>query len=461
MVYVPHTDEERRQMLAAIGVEDIAALFADIPAPYRYPEMGLPEPASEMEILQELRDLSSSNLNTYEVPTFLGAGAYRHWSPTVIDSIISRGEFATAYTPYQPEVSQGTLQAIFEFQSMICDLTGMEVANASHYDGATATAEAVIQALNVFRMKRSKVVVAPAVHPMYRQVIRTYTQGMDLEIVGDQDLTASLEDVIGLVDKNTACLILQSPNFFGEIERVEGLADRIHEQGNGTLLAVATHPIALGLLNPPGAFGADIVMGEGQPLGLGLSFGGPYLGFYATREQYVRQLAGRLVGETVDIEGKRAYALTLTTREQHIRREKATSNICTNQGLMMLAATVYLSTLGKQGLRKVAELNYHKAHYAAQEIDALDGFSVVGAKPFFNEFVVRCPAPVAEINDFLLNDYFIEIIGGYDLGRDYPHLQKHMLVAVTEMNSRAEIDDFVAALAEFAAHEAAGGEHHG
>lgn len=457
MVYVPHTDEERRQMLAAIGVEDIAALFADIPAAYRYPEIGLPEPASEMDIMRELRELSSANLNVYEVPTFLGAGAYRHWVPAIIDTVISRGEFATAYTPYQPEVSQGTLQAIFEFQSLICDLTAMEVANASHYDGATATAEAVIQALNVFRLKRKKIVMAPTVHPMYRQVVRTYTQGMGLEIVGDQDLTASLEDIVGLVDKNTACIILQSPNFFGEIERLAGLADRIHEQGQGTLLAVATHPIALGLFNPPGAFGADIVMGEGQPLGLGLSFGGPYLGFYATREQYVRQIAGRLAGETVDIEGRRAFALTLTTREQHIRREKATSNICTNQGLMMLAATVYLATLGKQGLRKLAELNYHKAHYAAQQINELDGFSVVNTKPFFNEFVVRCPAPVAEINDFLLNDYFMEIIGGYDLSRDYPHLQQHMLVAVTEMNSREEIDDFVAALAEFAAHRVAGG----
>jgi len=358
-------------------------------------------------------------------------------------------------------VSQGTLQAIFEFQSLICDLTGMEVANASHYDGATATAEAVIQALNVFRLKRTKVVVAPTVHPLYRQVIRTYTQGMGLQIVGDDDLTASLEQVTALVDKNTACLILQSPNFFGELEALDGLADRVHQQGDGTLLAVATNPISLGLFTPPGALGADIVMGEGQPLGLGLNFGGPYLGFYATREQYVRQLAGRLAGETVDAEGRRAFVLTLTTREQHIRREKATSNICTNQGLMMLAATVYLSALGKQGLRKIAELNYHKAHYAAREIDALEGFSVVGARPFFNEFVVRCPAPVAEINDFLLNEYFLEIIGGYDLGRDYPQLQNHMLVAVTEMNSREEIDDFVAALAEFDAHHAAGGEHHG
>lgn len=461
MVYVPHTDEERRQMLAAIGVKELTELFADIPAQYRYPEIGLPEPASEMEIVQELRDLSAANLNAYEVPMFLGAGAYRHWVPAVVDSIISRGEFATAYTPYQPEVSQGTLQAIFEFQSLICDLTGMEVANASHYDGATAAAEAMIQALNVFRLKRNKVVVAPSVHPIYRQVMRTYAQGMNLDITGDEEPGASLEQVLALVDKNTACLLIQSPNFFGELEALDGLAERVHQQGDGTLLAVGTNPISLGLFNPPGALGADIVFGEGQPLGLGLNFGGPYLGFYATRDQYVRQLAGRLAGETVDVEGKRAFALTLTTREQHIRREKATSNICTNQGLMMLAATVYLSTLGKQGLRKVAELNYHKAHYAAREIDALEGFSVVSTRPFFNEFVVRCPAPVEEINAFLLDEYFIEIIGGYDLVWDYPHLENAMLVAVTEMNSREEIDDFVAALAEFSAHHVAGGKHHG
>ncbi|MBN1261805.1 MAG: aminomethyl-transferring glycine dehydrogenase subunit GcvPA [Anaerolineae bacterium] len=460
MVYVPHTDDERRAMLASIGVDRIEDLFSDIPQEHRYPELGLPPAASELEILQELRDLAAANLNAYEVPTFLGAGAYRHWAPSVVDYIISRGEFATAYTPYQPEISQGTLQAIFEYQSMICDLTGMEVSNASHYDGATAAAEAVIQALNVFRMKRRKVVIAPTVHPQYREVVRTYTQGMGLEIVGDDDLTRSLEEVVALVDKETACLILQSPNFFGEIELLEGLGGLVHEMGNGALLAVATNPISLGLLNPPGAFDVDIVMGEGQPLGLGLNFGGPYLGFYACRKKHLRQIAGRLVGEAHDVEGQRGYALTLTTREQHIRRERATSNICTNQGLMMLAATVYLSVLGKQGLRKIAELNYHKAHYAAQEIDTLDTFSVVNTKPFFNEFVVRCPAPVEEINDFLLSDYPIEIIGGYDLGRDYPHLQNHMLVAVTEMNSREEIDDFVSALAEDEAHEVIGGHTH-
>jgi len=461
MVYLPHTDEERRQMLEAIGVESLEALFADIPPAYRYPELGLPEPLSEAEILQELTELSQANLNASLVPTFLGAGAYRHWSPSVIDYLISRGEFATAYTPYQPEVSQGTLQAIFEYQSMICDLTGMEVANASHYDGATATAEAVIQAINVFRLKRKKIVLSPTLHPQYREVVRTYTQGMGLDIVGDDDPQRSLEALIALVDADTACVIVQSPNFLGEIEPLAGLADRIHAQDPRTLLAVVTNPLSLGLFTPPGDYGADIVLGEGQPLGLGLNFGGPYLGFYATREKYLRQLAGRLVGETVDVDGKRGFTLTLSTREQHIRREKATSNICTNQGLMALAATIYLAALGKQGLRKIAELNYHKAHYAAQQINVLEGYEVLTTKPFFNEFMVACPASVEEINDFLLDDYDIEIIGGYDLGRNFPGWENRMLIAVTEMNSREEIDDFIEALEEFAAiHQAGGGDHH-
>jgi glycine dehydrogenase subunit 1 len=450
MVYIPHTDEERTEMLAAIGVNGIGALFQDVPKKFRYPKLDLPEPLSEMEIMQELQFLASLNLNANTVPTFLGAGAYRHWVPSVVDYVISRGEFYTAYTPYQAEVSQGTLQAIFEYQSMICDLTGMDVANASHYDGATAAAEAVIQAYNVFRKKRNKVVLAPTIHPHYRQTIRTYTQGMDVEIIGDETPTASLEHLIDLVDERTACLILQTPNFLGQLEDLAGVADRVHAQGKDALLAVITNPISLGLLKPPGDYGADIVLGEGQPLGLGLNFGGPYLGFYATKSQYVRQIAGRLIGKTVDIENKDAFVMTLTTREQHIRRDKATSNICSNQGLMALAATVYMAALGKQGLKKVAELNYHKAHYAARTIDAIDGFTVIQDRPFFNEFVVRCPAPVNEINAFLLEGLEeIEIIGGYDLGQDYPHLADHMLVAVTEMNSRHEINLLAEALAAF------------
>ncbi len=450
MVYIPHTDAERQAMLAAIGVESLEELFWDIPEKFRYPQLELPEPLSEMETLQELQFLAGLNLNANTTPTFLGAGAYRHWVPSVVDYVISRGEFYTAYTPYQAEVSQGTLQAIFEYESMICDLTGMDVANASHYDGATAAAEAVIQAYNVFRKKRNKIVLAPTVHPHYRQVIHTYTQGMGVKIVGGDDPTTSPEQLLELVDEQTACLILQTPDFLGQLHDLAGLADAIHARGKDAQLVVITNPISLGLLKPPGDYGADTVVGEGQPLGLGLNFGGPYLGFYATRAQFARQMAGRLVGKTVDLEGKDGYVMTLTTREQHIRRDKATSNICSNQGLMALAATVYMAALGRHGLRKVAELNYHKAHYAADVIDALEDFSVVRRKPFFNEFVVHCPAPVEEINTFLLEGIeAVEIIGGYDLAQDYPHLANHMLVAVTEMNSRHEIDLLAEALGAF------------
>jgi len=450
MVYIPHTDAERQAMLADIGVENVEELFWDIPEKFRYPQLDLPEPLSEMETLQELQFLAGLNLNANTTPAFLGAGAYRHWVPSVVDYVISRGEFYTAYTPYQAEVSQGTLQAIFEYESMICDLTGMDVANASHYDGATAAAEAVIQAYNAFRKKRNKVVLAPTIHPHYRQVIHTYTQGMGLEIVGGDDPTTEIAQLIELVDEQTACLILQTPDFLGQMHDLTGLADAIHARGKDTQFVVITNPISLGLLKPPGDYGADIVLGEGQPLGLGLNFGGPYLGFYATRSQYARQMAGRLVGKTVDLEGKEGYVMTLTTREQHIRRDKATSNICSNQGLMALVATVYMAALGKHGLRKVAELNYHKAHYAAAAIDAVKGFSVVRRKPFFNEFVVRCPKPADEVNTFLIDGMeSVEIIGGYDLGQDYPHLADHMLVAVTEMNSRHEIDLLVEALSAF------------
>jgi glycine dehydrogenase subunit 1 len=359
-----------------------------------------------------------------------------------VSAVLSRGEFYTAYTPYQPEISQGTLQAIFEYQTMICALTGMEVSNASHYDGATATAEAVITAINVHRLKRCQVILSPLVHPEYRAVVRTYTQGMGLTIVGDEGDGST--KLTSLLDKDTACLIVQYPDFLGQFEDLSALAEAVHAVG--ALLIVVTDPIALGLLKPPGEFGADIVLGEGQGMGAGLNFGGPYLGFFATQDKYVRKTAGRLVGQTVDAEGNRGFVLTLSTREQHIRREKATSNICTNQGLVALAAAVYMAALGKCGMRQVAELCYHKAHYAADQIDALAGYTILRDKPFFKEFVVRCPQPVEVINDVLLNEW--GIIGGYDLGRDYSHLKDHMLLCVTEMNPREEIDMLVEALEE-------------
>ncbi len=446
MSYVPHTDADRAEMLAAIGVEQVEDLFHDVAAACRFPGLNLPEPLSEMEIMAELQAMSEENLNTGHFACFLGAGAYQHYVPRIVDHVISRSEFYTAYTPYQPEISQGTLQSIFEYQSMVCALTGMEVANASHYDGATSAAEAVIMALNVGRGKRRRVILSPRIQPEYRAVVRTYTQGMALEIVGDQGLTADLDDLTTLLDRNTACLVVQSPNFLGEIEDLAGLADQVHDAG--ALLVVVADPISLGLLKPPGDYGADIVVGEGQALGNGLNFGGPYLGIFACREKDVRRSAGRLVGQTVDADGKRGFVLTLSTREQHIRRERATSNICTNQALCALAASVHLAALGKSGLRLLAELCYHKAHYAAGRIAELEGYHVVGGKPFFKEFVVHCPAPVAEINDYLLEEW--GILGGYSLGRDYPHLEDHMLICVTEVNRRAEIDALVDGLAEAA-----------
>jgi len=450
MDYIPHTDADRRAMLATIGVGDVADLFHDIPAAYRFPKLELPPAASELEILQELQQMSEENVDLTHVASFLGAGAYRRFIPSVVNHIISRSEFFTAYTPYQPEMSQGTLQALFEYQTMICALTGLEVANGSHYDGATSTAEAIIMALHVARGARRRVVLSPTLHPQYRAVARTYTQGMGLSLVGDERLAnADPETLASLCDDDTAVLIVQNPDFLGCLytpAEMQALAEKVHKCG--ALFAVAVDPISLGLFVPPGAYGADIVVGEGQALGNPLSFGGPYLGLFACRMEHVRRSAGRIAGETTDTQGRRGFVLTLSTREQHIRREKATSNICTNQALNALAAAVYLSALGKAGLRRVAELSYHKAHYAAERIASLKGYQVLRQRPFFDEFVVRFPKPVAAINRYLLEEW--DIIGGYDLGQDYPELANHSLLCVTEMNSRAEIEDLVDALSEAA-----------
>ena len=445
MTFIPHTDTNRREMLAKIGVDNIGDLFHDIPSDRLYVDFDLPEPLSEMEAGWELSELAGANIDTTRYACFLGAGAYNHYVPSVVDYVLQRGEFYTAYTPYQPEISQGTLQAIFEYQSMICALTGMEVSNASHYDGATSLAEAVIMAINVHRGKRRKIILSPTIHPEYRKVVRTYVQGMGLTIVGDDELT-DLAALQALIDDDTAMLAVQNPNFFGQVEELSPLAEACH--ANEALLTVVADPISLGMFKSPGEMGADIVVGEGQSLGGGLNFGGPYLGFFATRQQHVRRMAGRLVGETTDVDGQRGYVLTLATREQHIRREKATSNICTNQGLLALAAGVYLAALGRCGLPQTASLCYHKAHYAAAQIDGLEDYEVWQDKPFFKEFVVKCPRPAAAINLHLLEAW--DIIGGYDLGRDYLHLADHMLLAVTESNTREEIDDLVAALEEVA-----------
>lgn len=440
MSYIPHTDAERREMLETIGVSSIEELYEDVPKGFRYPELDLPERVSEMEVAEELQLLSEANLSTQQATCFLGAGAYDHYVPSVVDHILRRNEFYTAYTPYQPEISQGTLQAIFEFQSLMSYLTAMQVSNASHYDGATSLAEAVILALNHHHGQRHKIVLSPGVHPHYRQVVRTYLQGQEFQVVGDETLETRPEDQL---DEDTTLVAVQYPDFFGRIDDLTGLGEAAHAVG--ALLCVVANPTALGMLRPPGDFGADVVVGEGQPLGIPLSFGGPYIGFFTTREEYVRKMSGRLVGETVDSRGQRGYVLTLTPREQHIRRGRATSNICTNQGLMALAVTAYLAVVGKSGLREVAELCYHKAHYAADQIAALPGYSLWNSGPFFHEFVVRCPQPVSEINQALLE---YDIIGGYDLGQDYPELDRHMLLAVTEKIHKEDIDDLVEALKE-------------
>ena len=429
MAYTPHTEADRQAMLAAIGVRSLADLFQDVPERFRYPDLHLPEALSEMEVLQEMEHLAGKNLVSGQMAMFLGAGAYHHFIPSVVPYLASRGEYATAYTPYQPEVSQGTLQSIFEYQSLMGRLTGMDVVNASHYDGATAMVEGALMAVRALQGKRDKILVSPSIHPQYRQTLRTYLSGDNqLQVSGDEEAGADLQDLEEAIDARTACVIVQNPDFFGDIHDLSRLSKVIHDAG--ALLVVVSNPItALGLLQPPGAYGADIVAAEGQPLGIPLSFGGPYLGVLGCREALVRRLPGRLVGETVDAEGRRGFVLTLTPREQHIRREKATSNICTNQGLMALMSGIYLACMGKQGLRLVAEMCYHKAHFAAQEIGNLKGYSVVNSGPFFNEFVIRCPKPAAEINQALLRR---EILGGYDLHLDYPNREKQMLLCVTE-----------------------------
>jgi glycine dehydrogenase subunit 1 len=450
MSYVPHTDAERSEMLAAIGLSRMTDLFPAVPAQVRFPELKLPPAASELDIAREMRGLAARNIAVDPAFSFLGAGTYHHFRPATVDYVLSRGEFYTSYTQYQPEVSQGMLQALFEYQSMICRLTGMEVSNASHYDGATALAEAVLLALNVAQGKRSKVILSPAVHPQYRAVVKTYLRGTEAgTIAGDEEGSADLDHLTSLLDQDTAALVIQNPNFFGQCEGVGGLADAVHRAG--ALLIVVTDPIALGLFEPPGSYGADVVVAEGQSLGIPPSFGGPHLGVLAARMAYVRRMSGHLVGETVDADGRRGYVLTLATREQHIRRAKATSNICTNSALCALGAAVYLATMGKDGLRKIAELCFHKSHYAAGEIGKLKGFAVnpqSPAQPFFKEFVVRLPRPVAHVNRYLREQH--GIVGGYDLGRDYPHLLDHMLLAVTEVNTRASIDRLVQALGEIA-----------
>jgi glycine dehydrogenase subunit 1 len=431
--YLPTTEAQRREMLRAIGVGSTEELFADIPRRYRDPPLQLPPPLSELELRRELEALARENAAPGEHACFLGGGVYRHFIPSVVGALVSRGELLTAYTPYQPEVSQGTLQATYDFQSLVCLLTEMEVANAGMYEGATALAEAALMACRVTH--RSKVVVLDTVNPRYRQGLATYAAPLGLQVV-----TVASERLA--VDGATACLLVQYPDFLGTVRDLGPYAAAAH--GAGAFLVASVYPTALGLLKPPGAYGADIVTGECQPLGAALSYGGPYVGLFACREQHLRQMPGRIVGKTVDAAGQSGYVLTLQTREQHIRRERATSNICTSEALVATAAAIYLAALGPRGLRRVAELCYQKAHYAATLIARIPGYTVRsdGAAPWFNEFVVRCPLPPVELNRRLLER---RIIGGLDISDMAPN---GMLFCVTEMNTRQEIEALAAALSE-------------
>lgn len=445
MRYIPNSPEERAEMLHQIGLDSAADLFSSIPADLRLARDLVTSPAlSEIELLSGFERMAARNTGAQR-PSFMGAGAYCHYIPTVVDHIISRSEFFTAYTPYQPEISQGTLQVIFEFQTLVCQLTGMEVANASMYDGSTALAEAVLMAERV--TKRSKVITCGAVHPEYLDVVNTYVQhaGIEVQHVEFDSTTGQISGgLTEALDDKTAAIVVQSPNFFGCIEDVAALARKA--QAAGALLIVAiTEAISMGLLRSPGACGADIVIAEGQSFGVPLSFGGPYVGLFATREKYARQIPGRLVGEAFDKQGRRGFVLTLATREQHIRRERATSNICTNEGLIALAATVYLETMGRRGLQEVALHCAQKTAYAARRIAEIPGFSVPFTAARFNEFVVRAPIEARS----LLTDVALErgITGGLALRRYYSDRPNDFLVCVTELNTRKEIDALVDALA--------------
>jgi glycine dehydrogenase subunit 1 len=434
--YTPHTDEEREEMLRAIGVESVDDLFDQIPENLRIARLNLPSGMSELEVARHVRSLAARNANLDDYISFLGAGAYDHFIPSVVRVLTSRGEFSTAYTPYQPEVSQGTLQAVYEYQTLICALTGMDIANASMYDGASALAEAAILCLHATR--RNEVVIARSVHPEYRATVATYLRGADVRIrevdYDDDTGTTRLDALESNVCDKTAAVVVQHPNFFGALEPVDEIRRLAH--GAGALYVACVNPVSLGVLRPPGEYGADVVVGEGQPLGNPLAFGGPYLGFFAVTSALMRRVPGRLSGETQDTDGRRACVLTLRAREQDIRREKATSNICTNQALNALAACVHLSALGRRGFSELAELNLQKAHYAHRVLTALPGVAGRFSAPFFNEFVLRLPRDVEATNQRLLQR---RIIGGLPLRRFYPNLGDCCLFAVTETRTRADI----------------------
>jgi glycine dehydrogenase subunit 1 len=446
MTYVPMTVDERAAMLEALGLTSVDQLFDVIPPGIRFPGIDIGEPLSELEATETVEALAARNRAVAGVPMFLGAGAYRHFVPAAVGAIMGRSEFSTAYTPYQPEVSQGTLQASFEFQSLICDLTGMDVTNASVYDGASAVAEAVLMAMRL--TGRERVVVSGGVNPRYRATLATYVGSREVEIEttavrrGAAGLLAE-DDLVGAIDESTACCVVSQPTFFGEIRDLTPVVAAAHRVG--ALVVQVYNPTSLGLLRPPGAGGADIAVAEGQPLGIPLSYGGPYVGLMSCRAELLRQMPGRIVGQTSDGQGRRGFVLTLQAREQHIRREKATSNICTSQTLISFGVATYLALVGPGGLRDVAEACARNARRAASQLGAIPGVALITPEPFFHEFAIRTPLPAAELNRRLLER---DIIGGYDLGAVDPELADSLLLCCTEVTTGAQIDRLAQALRE-------------
>lgn len=436
--YLPMTEQDQKEMLDAIGVSSIDELFSDIPEKVRFTgEYKIKEAKSETSLLKELGRLAAKNANAQDYASFLGAGVYDHYKPVIVDHVISRSEFYTAYTPYQPEISQGELQAIFEFQTMICELTGMELANSSMYDGGTALAEAGTLAAG--HTRRKKLLVSSTVHPESSDVVTTYASGQSIEVVmiPQKDGVTDLEQLEELIDGDTAAVLVQYPNFYGQVEDLQKMSDTAHE--NGALFVVSANPLALGVLTPPGSLGADITVGDAQPFGIPEAFGGPHCGYFAVSKKLMRKVPGRLVGETTDDQGRRGYVLTLQAREQHIRRDKATSNICSNQALNALAASVAMTALGKEGIKEIAYQNIAKTAYAKKAFKTA-GFEVKFGAAHFNEIVVDCKSPVKEVNEHLLKK---GIIGGYDLGLVDERFANHALIAVTEQRTKEEIDALV------------------
>lgn len=441
--YIANTPEDIQEMLKAIGLESVDQLFDDIPKDVHLNrEIDLPNAKSELEVTNYLKELADKNCSLSKLTSFLGAGAYDHYIPSIINHIISRSEYYTSYTPYQPEISQGTLQYIFEFQTLIANLTGMDSANASLYDGGTAIVEAALMAAAY--SKKDEIIISRSVKPDARKILQTYAHVQNLKVieVDVKDGVTDVEALEGLVNDNTAAVIVQSPNFFGIIEDLKTIGEVAHK-GKKTTFVAAVDPISLGILKKPGDLGVDVVVGEGQALGIPVSFGGPYLGFMAVKNDYIRKIPGRIVGQTEDLDGKRSFVLTLTAREQHIRREKATSNICSNQGLNALAATIYMVTLGKEGLREVALQSTKKAHYAYEQMIKSGKFKPMFDKPFFKEFAITSDLKPADINAVLREEM---IIGGYDLGLEYPEFEGGVLYAVTEKRTKDEIDKLTSVL---------------